>query len=266
MNTASEIGEILEGFDPISLDEVQKASLMRRKDSKYILNVLTLPSILSKVKSYYRVLAIEGKRSHAYCTHYYDTPDLEMYHLHHRGMANRHKVRFRKYITSDLHFLEVKTKNSKGITLKNRIRTSGMDASILTTEEEFLLTHIPYQPASMIPVLENQFNRITLVSLDQSERITLDHGLQFISFLVGRRLELPGVAIAEIKYENLLSGSPFNNVLREHHIAPLRFSKYAIGAALLDSGLKQNRFKVKVRKVHQINDQYVETVKSPSHA
>jgi len=266
MNTGSDIHPILERFEPISLEEVQKASLMRRKDSKYILNVLDLPSILSKVRDTYRVLSIEGKRLHEYSTHYYDTADLEMYHLHHRGKSNRHKVRFRKYGTSDLHFLEVKTKNSKGITIKNRIRTPGMDASVLTTEEEFLLTYTPYHAASMIPGLENHFDRITLVSRDQSERITLDTGLKFISFMSDNRMELPGVSIAEIKYEHLLATSAFSNILRESHIAPMRFSKYAIGAALLNSDLKQNRFKMKVRRVCQINDEYLKTLNTPRHA
>lgn len=266
MSIASDIAATLERFDPISLEEVQRASLMRRKDSKYILSVLDLPTLLSQVEGAYRVLSIEGKRLHGYSTHYYDTADLEMYHLHHRGKANRHKVRFRKYGTSDLHFLEVKTKNSRGITVKNRIRTPGMDASVLTTEEEFLLTYTPYHASSMIPVLENHFDRITLVSRDQSERITLDTGLRFISFLSDNRMELPGVSIAEIKYEHLLATSAFSNVLRESHVAPMRFSKYAIGTALLNSELKQNRFKMKVRRVCQINNQYLETVNNPRHA
>jgi len=266
MNIGSEIENILNGYETISLAEVENASLMRRKDSKYIMSVLNLPGVLSAVRDQYRVLGIEGLRSHEYCTHYYDTPDMEMYHLHHQGRATRHKVRFRKYGTSDIHFLEVKKKNSRGITTKNRIKTNGMNVSILTTEEEFLHTHTPYDAALMMPVLENQFYRITLVRHDQKERITLDYGLRFKSLKSDRAIDLPGLSIAEIKYEHLLAGSPFNLALKENHIIPNRFSKYAIGAALLNRELKQNRFKEKVRKVHQINDQYSETIKSPQDA
>jgi hypothetical protein len=266
MSIASEIEHILERYRTISLPEVENASLMRRKDSKYIMSVLNLPAVLSAVLEQYSILTIEGIRSHPYCTHYYDTADMEMYHLHHRGKATRHKVRFRKYGTSDIHFLEVKKKNSRGITTKKRIRTNGMQASILTTEEEFLHTHTPYHAALMKPVLENQFNRITLVRHDQKERITLDYGLRFISLESDRVIELPGLSIAEIKYEHLLAGSPFNRALKENHIIPRRFSKYAIGAALLNEDLKQNRFKQKVRRVHQINEQYSETIKTPQDA
>jgi len=266
MSIGNEIEHLLEGYEPISLSEVEKASLMRRKDSKFIMGVSIVPVVLSTVKEHYRVLTIEGKRSHGYCTQYYDTPDLEMYHLHHRGKANRHKVRFRRYGTSDIHFLEVKRKNSRGITIKNRIRTNGMQASILTSEEEFLHTHTPYQAELMKPVLENQFNRVTLVRHDQKERITLDFGLRFTSLMSEREIYLPGLSIAEIKYEHLLAGSPFNLALRSNHVLPDRFSKYAIGAALLNEELKQNRFKMKVRKVLQINDQYSETIKTPQDA
>jgi hypothetical protein len=77
---------------------------------------------------------------------------------------------------------------------------------------------------------------------------------------------LPGISIAEIKYENHLAGSPFNSALKKLHIPPRRFSKYAIGAALLDPDLKQNRFKVRVRTVHQINSNYLKTIKNPQNA
>ena len=266
MNIAHEIDGILSDFSNITLKEVQKASLMRRKDSKYMFSWVHIPTLLSMVREHYRVLEIDGLRSHGYQTCYYDTPDLEMYYMHHRGVANRHKVRFRKYGTSDLHFLEVKKKNAKGVTIKNRIKTNGMDSTILTSEEEFLSTYSPYAGKGIAAVLESSFNRITLVSHSQTERITVDYGLRFSSMRTDQQLDLPGLSIAEIKYENLLAGSPFNEALKQSHIAARRFSKYAIGAALLHPDLKQNRFKEKVRKVHQINETYSQTQKNPHHA
>jgi hypothetical protein len=91
--------------------------------------------------------------------------------------------------------------------------------------------------------------------------VTLDYSLQFISKESGEKLVLPGIAIAEIKYENQLAGSSLNAALRKLRIKPSRFSKYAIGMALLHSGLKQNRFKSKVRKVNQLNMQYQLNIK-----
>ena len=94
-----------------------------------------------------------------------------------------------------------------------------------------------------------------------TERVTLDYDLKFSSSHTGESLHLPGIAIAEIKYEGFLSGSPMHAAMRITKINPRRFSKYAIGMALLHTDLKQNRFKRRVRKVHQINDEYHLTTK-----
>lgn len=261
MNTGSELEPILAGYKGISLEEVNRASLMRRKDNKYLFSVQHLPSLLSMVRDDYRVLDIDGYRAQYYHTCYFDTDGHEMYHKHHRGMANRHKIRIRRYGASDLHFLEVKQKNAKGVTNKKRVRTDGMDHSLLIKEDEFLRSCSPYVGEDILPSLENMFSRITLVSEGQTERVTLDYDLRFSSRQTGEELTLPGIAIAEIKYEGFLSGSPMHAAMRRSQIAPSRFSKYAIGMALLHEDLKQNRFKSRVRKVHQINNDYQPTVK-----
>ena len=256
MSIANELDGILADLESLNLEEIQKASLLKRKDRKYIFSTHLLPDILKLVSRDYRVLEINGKRSQFYRTYYYDTPELEMYHKHHRGFSSRHKVRIREYTASDLRFLEVKRKNAKGVTNKKRVQTSGMDHSDLTKESLFLESNSPYHSEGVAFALENQFNRITLVSHNQSERVTLDHQLKFTGSEEETKMDLPGVCVAEIKYGGHLSGSMINKVLRQTKIAPRRFSKYAIGMALLHPHLKQNRFKAKVRSVHQINSKY----------
>jgi len=253
MNIASEIKTILADYKTITLEEIERASLLRRKDRKYLFSTSFLPEILKQVSETYRILEINGGRSHPYRTFYYDTPDLDMYHKHHRGMANRHKVRFREYTGSDVRFLEVKRKNARGITNKKRIQTSGMDQDTLLKEAEFLEKNSPYRSEGIGFALENGFKRTTLVSESQAERITLDFQLSFKGKNEDSSVDLPGVCVAEIKYENHLSGSVFHKALRQSRINPQRFSKYAIGMALLHPELKQNRFKERVRSVHQIN-------------
>ena len=198
----------------ISLDEVLKASLMTRKDSKYVFDVRLVPGLLEKISDQYRVLDIDGIRSQDYQTLYYDTPGLEMYHMHHRGLVNRHKIRFRKYGSSDTMFLEVKQKNGKGITIKNRMETMNGRVSIRSTEEDFLYEFTPYRYSNIVPVLENSFNRITIVNDSQSERITLDYGLRFTCPKSKESIKVPGVAIAEIKFADHLAGSNFHAALR----------------------------------------------------
>jgi len=261
MSTGTDFTEILEHFEAISLEEVNKASLMRRKDSKYLFGFQHLQELLTMVSKDYRVLEIDGVRSQHYHTRYFDTDEREMYHKHHRGLANRHKVRIRRYGSGSLHFLEVKKKNAKGITTKKRVKTNSMEHKILLQEEEFLTSVSPYAGSGIASTLENTFNRITLVSHAQSERVTLDYGLKFSSEETGTELDLPGIAIAEIKYENQLTGSSIHAALRKLRIQSSRFSKYAMGMALLHADLKQNRFKGRVRLVNQINNEYLHTLK-----
>ncbi|HDR67524.1 MAG TPA: polyphosphate polymerase domain-containing protein, partial [Bacteroidaceae bacterium] len=179
-NTESNILEVLPDFNQIDLASIEKASLMRRRDSKYVYSVDAIPEILKALPEYYYILEIENTRSHPYNTLYYDTRDMEMYHMHHRGQLNRQKIRFRTYESSDTVFLEVKEKNNKGITIKKRIRSNGSRGIILSKEEEFLASVTPYQQDEIIPVLENTFNRITLVEKHQKERITIDYNLRFM--------------------------------------------------------------------------------------
>lgn len=256
MSTGSDFDTILSQFEPISLKEVSRASLMRRKDNKYLFSFQHLPDLLNMVRDDYKVLEIDGSRAQHYHTRYFDTDGREMYHKHHRGLANRHKVRIRRYGAGDLHFLEVKMKNAKGVTNKRRVQTSGMDHVILMKEEAFLASCSPYLGSDIEPTMENDFYRITLVSLSQTERVTLDFRLQFISKESEEQMDLPGIAVAEIKFENRLSGSSLHAAMRKFRIRPRRFSKYAIGMAMLHPSLKQNRFKGKVRKVHQINTSF----------
>lgn len=260
MSTTSNIESVLSDLNGISLEEVLKASLMRRKDSKYVFDVSLLPALLEKVSDKYRVLDIDEVRAQAYQTYYYDTPDLKMYHMHHRGFVNRHKIRFRKYGTSNIMFLEVKKKNGKGVTVKNRIKTGNCQHVIKSTEEEFLAEFTPKHLKNIIPVLENSFNRVTLVNDAQTERITLDYNLTFTNAATKESIDVPGVAIAEIKYGNLLAGSTFHAALRSSKILPRRISKYCIGMAMLNPELKQNLFKQKVRQVRNINIHHLQSI------
>jgi hypothetical protein len=239
---------------------------MRRKDSKFVYSIAWVPGLLEAVKENYRVLEICGSRVQAYDTTYYDTANLDMYRLHHNGRVNRHKVRVRKYESSNMVFLEVKKKDARGVTMKNRVETNEDAPPILSSEEEFLKEYSPYHWRKINPVLGNHFKRITLVRHDQEERITLDFHLWFGSKLAENSLEVPGISIAEIKYSGLLHHSPFYSALRKSGILPRRFSKYCMGMAMLNPDLKQNYFKEKVRYIRKINREYLESYKQKTYA
>ena len=258
MGFASKIEAGLTAFGTISLEEISGASLMRRRDSKYVFPVVLLPDLLDAVREQYRVVEILGGRTHSYETTYFDTTELDMYKMHHSGRVNRHKVRIRKYASTSDIFLEVKKKDARGLTMKNRVAARAANPAMLSEEETFLSSFTPYDHKAIHPALTNRFKRITLVRHDQKERITLDYQLWFSSERSEASIELPGVAIAEIKYEGLLTNSPFHLALRKVQVVPRRISKYCTGMALLNPELKQNLFKEKIRYIRKLNYRYLQ--------
>ena len=111
---------------------------MNRIDTKFAFNENFLPELLDLLKPYYNCLQIENKQIANYQTLYYDTSDLMLYYKHHNGSLNRYKVRQRTYLDSNLCFLEVKFKNNKGRTIKERIKQNEISTSFNFEDFEFL--------------------------------------------------------------------------------------------------------------------------------
>jgi len=99
---------------PATLAQLDAVSLLNRIDTKFLLTVPQLVEILPRLARDYLVLEVGGRRLHQYRTLYFDTPDLDLYHLHHRSRAVRHKVRSRAYLDSDLAFFERRGRREMG--------------------------------------------------------------------------------------------------------------------------------------------------------
>jgi hypothetical protein len=242
LNTAvSSPQAIINRYAPISLREMADVALLNRTDTKFVMATSTLLAALRHLDKDYRVLQIEGMRLHQYETLYFDTADFDLYHRHHAGAADRYKVRSRAYVASDLSFLEVKHKTNKKRTIKDRLQTPHMQTRVNRETAVFLHNHYPHEAAELLPVLWNNFSRITLVSVHRAERLTLDFDL---SFRWGQRQTvLPGVAIAEVKREGFTQNSDFIRQMRASGVRPTAFSKYCLGVNYLYPQLKQNNFK-----------------------
>ncbi|HEY1012823.1 MAG TPA: polyphosphate polymerase domain-containing protein [Herpetosiphonaceae bacterium] len=240
----------LGGFAPISLAEMDAVALLNRTDSKYVLPAALLAAILPRLLGDYRVLELEGRRAHRYHTLYFDTADFELYRQHHAGRRVRYKVRSRAYLDSGRAFLEIKQKTSAERTVKQRLATAGLLAAFDEQAAGFVARHAPLDPRDLAPRLWNDFSRITLVSLGAGERVTLDLGLCFGRD--GRRLDLPGVAVAEIKRAGFSNDSAMMRQLRQANLHQGGFSKYCAGAALLYDTLPRNNLKPALRRVAAI--------------
>ncbi|MBP7355113.1 MAG: polyphosphate polymerase domain-containing protein [Longilinea sp.] len=240
----SELAVITEGFAPISLKQMDAVALLNRVDTKFVLTTAQLLQTLTALQSEYWVLTVKGHRLNHYRTLYFDTPNFDLYNLHVNGRADRYKVRSREYTDSGDSFLEVKHKTRKDRTIKDRIPTSRPITHIPLEAEDWLQAVFPFDSRELEPRLWNTFTRITLVSKQCCERVTLDVDLTF--YTPTRMARLDGLAIAEVKMNLGHTGSPFLAQMRALRVRPQGFSKYCIGVSMLYDQVKKNTLKPKL--------------------
>ena len=246
------IRSIVAGMEPITLEEMDSVKLMNRIDTKFVTSMSCLSAFLAlAARAGYRVACIDGERICGYDTTYYDTPDCRMYIDHHNRRLVRRKVRVRTYLGSGITFLEVKNKNNHGRTSKKRVSCSAQ--APFSSNEDFLEKVAHYRPEDLSPALRTRFSRITLVSPQLSERLTIDMDLCFDNFRSGAESSLKDAVIIELKQDGRCASSA-REMLLEKRIFPLKVSKYCIGTALTCPLIKQNRFKIKIRSIEKIID------------
>lgn len=243
--------ELLKAYEPITLEEMKSVKLMNRTDTKFVTNIDKLSQLLLLAQHDYYVQDIDGERNPDYDTTYLDTMAFDMYTQHQCGHANRQKIRFRTYCTSKLQFMEVKTKNNHGRTKKKRIEVGDMDLRD-ATKRQFLQQHLRYDADQLQPVLNNHFNRITLVNKGMTERLTIDTALRFHNLLNGENKDMGQLVVIELKRDGLVY-SPVMHMLRQLRIHPHGFSKYCMGEALTSKNrLPVNRFKCKLIEIGKL--------------
>jgi hypothetical protein len=236
-------------FEPISLEEMDSVKLQDRTDTKFVFHADQLNNILERISPGYRILELNGKRASPYETLYFDTPAMDLFHSHHRGKLNRYKVRFRKYVDSDLTFFEVKFKSNRGRTVKRRITSQAIHTEISGKEADFLREISPLDPNSLIPVVWVYYNRATLVGKHSPERLTLDFNLAYR--FNGKDINYSELIIAESKQDRS-ARSPFIRHMKELHIRQGSISKYCLGIMGLYDFVKRNNFKPKIRKINKV--------------
>lgn len=246
------VDHILQQFKPISLKEMDAASLMNRVDTKFVVRGSQLPLVLKGLLGSHKVLTIKDEKAFDYHSTYYDTADRLLFNEHLRGRGKRHKVRKREYVSSNLSFLELKNKTNKGRTIKKRQETPVPFYELIDDDRDFLDGQ-KKDHAQLIPVIDIDFVRFTLVRNDLGERLTIDRSLQFIGSN-GQKADLNDLAIIELKQGSATRETHTWDVLSEQKIAPFSVSKYCFGMILTDKTLKYNRFKPRLLKINKLSE------------
>lgn len=252
MNSDATIQYWLGLLQPISLDEMSGIKLMNRTDTKFVTNKAKLAQLLELTQGQYFAQQIEGSRIANYQTTYWDTPLHRFFLEHHNGRAPRQKIRVRTYLDSDMTFLEVKTKNNHGRTKKKRITVPSQERQDVVDAggSEFTqkLTGATFD--NILPTVQNQFQRITLVNYGKTERLTIDFNVTFHNYETEHDAQTGQLVIIELKRDGNVF-SPVLDLLRQLRIKPSGFSKYCIGSVMTNASLKNNLFKEKLVRIRK---------------
>ena len=82
------IKPIINKFLSISLKEMNSVSLMKRTDTKFVINKSQLVFILESIKEDYRVLQIKDDRIMSYSSLYFDTQENKFYRRQHASRCH----------------------------------------------------------------------------------------------------------------------------------------------------------------------------------
>jgi hypothetical protein len=234
---------LLSRFESHGLDDINKANLMHRVDTKYLLPISDLKQLLPFLAPSYSVLEIDNTRLFSYQSTYYDTSGLEFYRMHHNGKKNRYKIRLRRYLDSGDQYVEVKHKTNKSVTHKDRVLFNSGHGNRKRINELVSLPFGTNRPP-LFKSLVCSYKRISLADEKNGERLTLDFNLSFRDPKRSHAEQSHHVLIAEVKRENQKAPSVFSDLMALFRQKPVSFSKYCIGCARIHSNwIKINRFK-----------------------
>lgn len=231
----------------------ERAALLTRVDRKYVVPHAAADDLLRRLAAVpggARVLDIDGRRSFAYRSVYLDTPDLLTYRLAARRRPRRFKVRTRSYLDTREHWFEVKVRDQRGRTVKERLpRTTGGpttadDGTVPFTHEVLASHRLLPDELDLRPVLATTYQRVTVWLPGCDSRLTID------TLLEGHgptgTAVLPWRAVVETKTGGATSVA--DRLLWAAGHRPVRISKYATAMAALDTHLPANRWAPVLRR------------------
>ena len=225
------------GFSVVDFSQIPIELLCsNRKDIKYIINKDLVQHIFGRLKGEYILQVKSGKTLSSYTSRYYDTEDFLFYSDHHRGKLNRQKVRTRTY-EDGKSFLEIKSKDNKGLTHKSRIEIDG--AAFRIENYSSFIDNIGACKHPLDEKLRVQYNRLTLYHKSMIEKLTFDFSYH-VDFNQND-FKLENIVLVESKGLQHRR-SFFNLLMKEMKIPSVSFSKYCFGLINIYSNIKHNNF------------------------
>lgn len=226
---------------PIGLAELEAiAALLTRRDRKYIVPLPIAADLVVRLGADARVLEIAGRRRFRYESVYFDTPDRASYLGSARRRARRYKVRTRSYLDAGRCLLEIKTRDPRGRTVKERRERAIELRDRLAAGDRQFLRSCPLIGSGVLelePALTTRYARTTLVV--GAARVTIDTDVE-AGTPDGRVVELLRMAIVETKSAGPPSDA--DRILWSLGHRPTRVSKFGTSLAALNPELPANKW------------------------
>ncbi len=252
MNASEAVGAALAGFPPASSELIEQRQLLRRIDSKYVVDAGRAAELVAMLAGTYAVLPVAGGGIATYRNLYFDTEDLRCFHDHRRGRRIRHKVRIRHYPDRELSYLEIKTKRNELVTDKQRRSIPFGSEDLGDSERVFIRAHTGALADSLQPGARIDYRRVCLIGLASEERLTIDLDLA-ITDATGTRHSLANLAIIEVKRPPVgAARTPARLALFALRARERSLSKYCAAIALTHPAVRQNRLRPNLRVVEAL--------------
>ncbi|PFG35168.1 polyphosphate polymerase domain-containing protein [Sanguibacter antarcticus] len=244
--TVQDLDTVLGSIAPVYLDELlNRAALQTRTDRKYVLAMDATIGLLEDLRERAQILEIAGSHTFGYESVYFDTPALRSFMLAARRRPARFKIRTRTYLDSGECWLEIKTRDRRGRTVKarqphdladrRRVTPAGHEFVRAVLDEQRLSSE---EAATLRPTLVTRYSRATLLvpgaTPATDSRLTIDTGL-VCSRDDSAVVRLPSRAVVETK--SGAGASAVDRLLWSRGQRPSQISKYGTGLVALDPRL-----------------------------
>lgn len=256
----------LVNFSPLTLSELNaKASYLKRIDRKFLVTASQFKEILWDLKEDFQVLEIVWNRVFSYDNIYMDTEDYLFYNQHQTKEKSRTKIRTRLYTDSNLAFFEYKQKEN-WVTRKFRYEFEPKEHGIMTKGKTRFFEWVwqsmyeGVKAPKITPAIKTKYKRITLVSKDGSERLTIDFDIKTndLRDKDSKEVDLKNLVIIESKSLNKECSSC--KIIESHGIKQAKScSKYSLWVVYAGLAKKFDTFASTMEKIKEIR---VDTLKN----
>ena len=249
----------LTNFWTINLSNLNnRASYLKRKEKKYLLNSNEVFSVIKDLKKDFKILEIKWQKIFSYDNIYMDSSDYLFYNDHQNKKNSRTKIRTRYYLDSNTAFFEYKHKLD-WILNKYRYEFPSKEHWFMTKWKKRFFEWVwqsiyNWKEAPKItPSINTIYKRITMVSKDFSERLTIDFDINIINLRdkKAKKINLKNLVIIESK--SLKKETKSSEIMKKFNIELMKScSKYSIWVIYSGIAKKYDTFEKTCKKIKKI--------------